>query len=191
MEKSLIRCLPFFAVLLAGCGMNNVYVDVIQGNYHYGRGHYQQAIVSYLRALETEKHTEWVEYNLGNAYHSLGETEAALAVWETAGLTQAPALQFHIAYNKGCLYYELGKYREAYGEFRHALRLRPSAVDAKINLELSLRKMASGGDPASQTKIGSIGAGDESGRILDYVRRKEGTKWTATGSIDDHNSEDW
>ncbi|MCL1818154.1 MAG: tetratricopeptide repeat protein [Spirochaetaceae bacterium] len=189
MEKIIRKCIPLLALLFAGCG--SVYVEVTQGNYHYGRGSYQKAIVSYLRALETEKYTEWVEYNLGNAYNSLGETQAALAVWEKAGLTQDPDLQFHIAYNKGCLYYELGKYREACGEFRHALRLEPSAVDAKINLELSLRKMASGGEPASQMKAEGQGAGDEGGRILDYVKRKEGTKWTASDHIDDSDSEDW
>ena len=191
MEKNLRWCLPLLALLFTGCERGSVYVDVIQGNYHYGRGHYQQAIVSYLRALETEKYTEWVEYNLGNAYNSLGETQAALAVWENAGFTQDASLQFHIAYNKGCLYYELGKYREACGEFRHALRLEPSAMDAKVNLELSLRKMASGGEPSPQTKTTSPGGGDEGGRILDYVKRREGTKWTATGSIDDAGSEDW
>ena len=180
-----------FVVLLAGCDAAGVYRDVIQGNYHYGRGNYQQAIVSYLRALESGKHTAWVEYNLGNAYYSLGETQGALAMWEKAGLTQDPALRFHIAYNTGCLYYELGKYREAYGEFRYALRLEPSAVDAKINLELSLRKMASGGEPPPAAKSKSHGPGDDGGRILDYIKRKEGTKWTASESIDDASDEDW
>lgn len=191
MEKTVRVIICLFMALLGGCEMKSVYMDVIQGNYHYGRGSYQQAIVSYLRALESGKHTEWVEYNLGNAYHSLGETQAALALWEKAALTSDPALRFHIAYNKGCLYYELGKYREAAGEFRYALKLEPPAMDAKINLELSLRKMASGGQPAAQAKNKKPGSGDEGGRILDYVKRKEGNRWKATDRIDDSGSEDW
>ena len=192
-SRAALRGVFLCAVILlcGGCGIRSVYVDVIEGNYSYGRGQYQEAIVSYMRALGSEKYTEWVEYNLGNAYHSLGENVAAAAVWEKAGLTENPDLLFHIAYNKGCLYYEMGRYREACGEFRQALRLVPSAIDAKINLELSLRKMSGGGGSPPQGKGSLDPAGEDPGRILDYVRRKEGTRWTATDEIDSSDSEDW
>ncbi|MDR3200621.1 MAG: tetratricopeptide repeat protein [Spirochaetales bacterium] len=191
MEKKLMIFLPLVLLSVSGCGIRNVYVDVIQGNYYYGRGQYQEAIVAYMRALESEKHTEWIQYNLGNAYHSLGESAAALAVWSAAGVTQDPALQFHIAYNTGSLYYEMGKYREAYEEFRQALRLEPAAVDAKINLELSLRKMNSGGGNPPQGRGAAEPAGEDPARILDYVKRKEGTKWTASEEISSPGGDDW
>ncbi|MDR1626011.1 MAG: tetratricopeptide repeat protein [Spirochaetia bacterium] len=180
-----------FIVCLSGCEIRNVYLDVIQGQYHYGRGQYQEAIVSYMRALESGKHTPWVEYNLGNAYHSLGEVEAAAAIWDRAAETTDPRLQFHLAYNKGSLYYEMGKYREAYEEFKHALRLEPSAVDAKINLELSLRKMNSGGGSQTPGTGGPPPAGEDTGRILDYVKRREGTKWKASDEISQPDRDDW
>ncbi|MDR1931535.1 MAG: tetratricopeptide repeat protein [Spirochaetales bacterium] len=180
-----------FTPAFSGCGIRNVYADVIQGNYYYGRGRYQDAIIRYMRALESEKHTEWIQYNLGNAYYSLGETSAALSVWEKAGRTGDPRLQFYIAYNRGSLYYEMGKYREAYDEFRQALRLEPSAVDAKVNLELSLRKMNSGGGTSPQGRGAAEPAGEDSARILDYVKRKEGTKWTASQELAPSGGEDW
>ncbi|MDR1317703.1 MAG: tetratricopeptide repeat protein [Spirochaetales bacterium] len=180
-----------FVVCLVGCEIRNVYLDVMQGQYFYGRGQYQEAIVSYMRALESGRYTAWVEYNLGNAYHSLGEMEAAAAVWDSASQTEDPGLQFHVAYNTGSLYYEMGKYREAYEKFKHALRLDPSAVDAKINLELSLRKMNSGGGPQPSGGGGSQPAGEDSGRILDYVKRREGTKWKASEEISQPDRDDW
>jgi tetratricopeptide (TPR) repeat protein len=181
-----------FSLYLSGCGIRNTYIDVIQGNYYYGRGLYQAAIVSYMRALESGKHREWVEYNLGNAYQSLGEVEAAVSVWDKAAETQDPALLFHIAFNKGSLYYELGKYREAYDEFKQALRLDPSALDAKINLELSLRKMNSGGGgPSPQSRSGADAAAEDPGRILDYIKKKETTKWTASDDSAAADSGDW
>jgi tetratricopeptide (TPR) repeat protein len=191
--KSRKVALSFFllTLCLSGCGMRNVYLDVIQGNYYSGRGQYQEAIVSYMRAFETGKHTDWVEYNLGNAYYSLGEIEAAASVWDKAAETQDPRLQFHLAYNKGSLYYEMGKYREAYEEFKHALRLEPSAMDAKINLELSLRKMNSAGGNPAQGNNAPQPAGEDSGRILDYVKRKEGTKWKASDEISSPEKDDW
>jgi tetratricopeptide (TPR) repeat protein len=196
MEKNVRRgLLEIFLVCLilslAGCGLRGVYGDVIQGNYRYGRGRYQEAIVFYMRALEAGSSAGWIQYNLGAAYYSLGEVEAAAAVWSQAELTEDPALQFHIAYNKGCLYYQMGKYREAYQEFRQALGFEPSAMDAKINLELSLRKMNSGGREPPAGKSGPRPAAEDPGRILDYVKRKEGTKWTATDEIDSSGEEDW
>ena len=179
------------SLFFTGCGPRNLYLDVIQGNYHYGRGRYQEAIILYLRALEAERHSEWVLYNLGNAYHSLGENSAAADVWERAALTEDPRLLFHVAYNKGCLYYEMGRYREAYGEFRQALRITPSAVDAKINLELSLRKMNLSGGSPPQERGSQPAPGEDPGRILDYVSRREGSRWTATDAIDSSGSEDW
>jgi tetratricopeptide (TPR) repeat protein len=183
----------FFLVIffLAGCEIQNVYFNLIQGQYYYGRGQYQEAIVSYMRALESDQHTRWVEYNLGNAYYSLGEVEAAASIWDKAAQTTEPALQFHIAYNKGSLYYEMGKYQEACGEFKHALRLEPSALDAKINLELSLRKMSSGGGTQSPGNSGPPPAGDDASRILDYVKRREGTKWKASDEINHRDADDW
>jgi tetratricopeptide (TPR) repeat protein len=180
-----------FMLALSGCRIRNVYVDVIQGNYYYGRGHYQEAIICYMRALESKKHDEWIQYNLGNAYYSLGEIEAALSVWEEAGRTEDSRLQFYIAYNKGSLYYEMGKYREAYEEFRQALRLEPSAMDAKVNLELALRKMNSGGGESAQGHSAAEPSGEDSARILDYVKRKEGTNWTATEELSPSGMDDW
>jgi tetratricopeptide (TPR) repeat protein len=196
MEKSLRRGLLWISLLfpvfgLAGCGLGSVYGEVIQGNYHYGRGQYQEAIVSYMRALEAGSSAGWIQYNLGAAYYSLGETEAAAAIWSQAEMTEDPTLQFHIAYNKGCLYYQMGKYREAYQEFRQALGFEPSAMDAKINLELSLRRMNSGGREPPADKSGPHPAAEDSGRILEYVKRKEGTKWTAADEIDSSGEEDW
>jgi tetratricopeptide (TPR) repeat protein len=179
-----------FIVCLSGCEIPNVYLDVIQGQYHYGRGQYQEAIVSYMRSLESDTYAHWVQYNLGNAYHSLGEVEAAASIWDKAAQTTDRFLQFHVAYNKGSLYYEMGKYQEAYEEFKHALRLDPSAVDAKINLELSLRKMNSGGGGQPQTG-GPPPAGEDTGRILDYVKRREGTKWKASEEISHPGVDDW
>ncbi|MDR2589142.1 MAG: tetratricopeptide repeat protein [Spirochaetales bacterium] len=159
---------------------------------------YQAAIVSYMRALDAYGEgggRAWVEYNLGCAYYSLGEASSALSVWERAGLSEDRELLFHVAYNKGCLFSELGRYREACGEFRQALRLDPGAVDAKVNLELALRKLSSGAGGAPRQGPGSgpyeEAAGDEAGRILDYVKRKDATKWVAADELAGSAGDDW
>ncbi len=194
MEKRRLAAVLLLGGLFVSCSARNAYVDVIQGNYYYGRGLYQSAVVAYLRALETGTHPEWVEYNLGNVYHSLGETDAAASMWEKASATGNDELRFHIAFNRGTLMYELGRYREAYEEFKFALQLRSASVEAKVNLELALRKMAGAAAPPSpgRDRPPEDRRREDPDRILDYVKKKETTRWAASEKWDaSGDREDW
>jgi tetratricopeptide (TPR) repeat protein len=187
-----------FAVLVAAvflsCGTRNAYVDVLKGNYYFGRGMYQSAVVEYLNALEDVEHKDWIKYNLGNVYFSLGETDAAAEIWANASESRDPVLLFNIAFNKGTLLYELGKYREAFEEFKKALQLDSTHLGAKINLELSLRKMGTGAGllPPVRDKGKIDRKREDPERILDYIKKKETTRWTASNQIDsDSEGDDW
>ena len=148
--------------------------------------------MAYLRALEQKTHSQWVRYNLGNVYHSLGESEAAAAMWEEASATDNDELRFHIAFNRGTLMYELGRYKEAYEEFKRAVQLRPSSVETKVNLELSLRKMGGAAAPSSQKRDRpqEDRRREDPDRILDYVRKKETNRWAASEQWDSSGDQD-
>jgi tetratricopeptide (TPR) repeat protein len=185
----MIRCSVAVSVVLflTGCSFNSPYIAVVHGNYSYDRGDYQQAVVKYLEARESGEHTEWISYNMGNVYHSLGEISAALQLWEEAEASGETELRFAISFNRGVLHYQQGRYREAYDSFKAALVLNNRSLEAKRNLELSLLKIQAGGNldrtqPAGdtlQTQDRELDA--DSARVLEYVRRKEGNRWTATG----------
>lgn len=184
MEKSLLKtgavCAMLFA--LSSCGAGGAYVEVLKGNYHYQQGRFAEATLEYLTALEEETYPEWISYNLGNVYHALGEAEAAFEVWAAAGEASDRELRFRVLFNTGTLLYELGRYREAYDEFRKALRLDGTDIDAKINLELCLRKVQalSGGSGASERSARAAqDERSEAARILEYIGRKEGYRWSA------------
>ena len=175
----------FFLILLlfSSCGQKNAYIEVVKGNYYFGRGMYQASVLSYLDALKEGTRTAWIRYNLGNVYHSLGETDAALGMWKEAEAEQDHELLFAISFNRGTLLYELGKYREAYEEFRHALEIDPARIEAKVNLELSLKKIGGGG-PSSQSRDDqSVKRRDDPDRVLDYVKKKEATRWKASDKL--------
>ncbi len=192
MEKKGLAAALLLTGLTLSCSVRNPYIDVIQGNYYYGRGLYQSAVVAYLRALEQKTHSQWVRYNLGNVYHSLGESEAAAAMWEEASATDNDELRFHIAFNRGTLMYELGRYKEAYEEFKRAVQLRPSSVETKVNLELSLRKMGGAAAPSSQKRDRpqEDRRREDPDRILDYVRKKETNRWAASEQWDSSGDQD-
>lgn len=183
MEKSVLKagalCVVLFA--FASCGTGEAYLDVVEGNYHYHQGRFAEATLEYLTALEKETYPEWISYNLGNVYHALGEAEAAFEVWSAAGETADRELRFRVLFNTGTLLYELGRYREAYEEFRKALRIDGTDIDAKINLELCLRKVQalSGSSGASERDARAQDERGEAARILEYIGRKEGYRWSA------------
>lgn len=171
---------------------------VLSGNMAYGRGQYQKAILRYLDADdETGIGRDAVNYNLANVYYALGEGDAALKAWALAeSLTDDTDILFRVAFNRGVLYYNWGRYDEAYCEFRRALTIRPSDIDAKINLEDSLSRVRTEipgegrGEGGEVEKVGEE-IDDDSRRLLDYVRRKEADAWSTEESGDSEFVEDW
>ncbi len=185
-----ILILAVLSLVLSSCGMEQ-HLRVLKGNYAHGQGHFQNATVDYLRAWEEREYREWVAYNLGNVYYALGEVQAALGMWERAQESDEADILFGVTFNKGVFYYERGRYDDAYTQFKRALEIDPGSVDAKVNLELVLQKIqareqVTRGDEPS----GSDGEGEptaQSIRILEYMRRKEETRWFATEEIEDES----
>ena len=164
-----------FLLLLSSCDNPGAYVEVLQGNYAYTRGEYEEANLHYLQALEYETHSQVISYNLGNVYYALGENTAALDEWEKAAKTDIPGLLSKVEFNKGVLYYELSRYEHAYQAFKNSLRLDPGDKSAKINLEYSLRKLnavASSGTEVETAETAADASVDVE-RMMDYIRRKE------------------
>jgi len=202
--------------LLVGCGGYGSIVEVIRGNIAYSRGDYQSALVHYMVAVEDAPSDAWTRFNIGNVYYALGEHEAALEIWsdarsaveenDDAGATEL-SLIYATSYNRGVLLYQQGNFTAAYDELRYALSVNSRSVDAKANLELALRKLqaanaasanagadetpgASGG--VSPTPPGDEGPGEQTLRILEYVRRKEAQQWFANRDIESQDHpQDW
>lgn len=177
--------------LFGSCGQTQLYLQVLNGNYEYSRGDYKESNFTYIRALEHSLYTERIAYNLGNIYHSLGETDAALEEWSMASTGQDDSiLAARIAFNRGVLYYELGNYQEAYSEFRKVLSIDPDDVEAKANLEYCLRKLNLGQRP-QEMKQESDAEGEEQQlsedgkRILEYVRRSATTTLTPDYEVEE------
>jgi Ca-activated chloride channel family protein len=196
MEKRLLNKALVVAVLLllSSCNALEPGNSVLVGNYSYQIGEFQEATIHYIKGLERQKYKEWIYYNMGNVYFSLGEGGAAIDVWEYVESTEDSGLRHRLNFNKGVLYYQLGKYNEAYNMFKESLKADPSSLDAKINLELTLGKLAA---PAVENSKESKGSGTgvinpgETERMLEYIKRKEGKVWFSSVKESDLNQQDW
>ena len=166
-------------LLLSSCGEPGVYFEVIEGNYAFSRGDYMTANLEYIRAERKGVFLHRIHYNLGNVYHALGESEAALEEWERAEDADDESTMYRIAFNRGVLHYESGDYQTAYRAFRRALKFRPDDLEAKVNLEYSLRKQSlKDGEekPEVSESEDEPTVSDDGKRILEYVRRSAPTK---------------
>lgn len=177
----LVTGILFFVLLLSSCSQMESYLKVIEGNYAFSRGEYEEANLVYIQGLDGTEYSDRLQFNLGNVYHSLGESQAAMEEWQSSVTeSQDPELLFRIAFNRGVLHYEMGNYQSAYNDFRKALRLEPDDIEAKANLEYCLRKLNLTDTQQDNRKTTdspqeSKEVSDDGSRILDYVKRSSPT----------------
>ncbi len=195
MARNVLR--PLLPALLAvlffsGCTVVGPHLSVLAGNFAHAQGRYQQATVRYLEVIELDEYRAAVSYNLGNVYHSLGEASAALTLWEEAEGTDDPSLLYGVRYNRGVLYYELGRYAEAYEQFSRALEIDPGSIPAKVNLELALEKVQAAVARRDARSVLDQQPEADTLRILEFVRRREQRRAQANrdpGPVD--SLDDW
>ena len=90
----------------------NVLVEssrILSGNQKFRSGEYQDAIIDYLKGLDSDTNKDYFYYNLGNVYSSLGESPSAFSVWNMADGESNSVLKFSLLYNKGYLEFQEGE----------------------------------------------------------------------------------
>ena len=155
------------------------FLDVLLGNDHYSRGEYGQSIINYFKARTNIEYDPYLNFNLGNVYAALGEKESAMTTLHKALTGRNHELIFNTNFNLANLYYESSQYNKAVKHYIEALKANPNAIDAKINLELALKKLKS--QPII-TKItnqenDATGLNKQSQQILDLVQKREEAVW--------------
>ena len=186
-------------VIFSSCEAHAPHLLVLRGNYNVSRGDYQRAIVDYLKARSEREYEPWIAYNIGNVYHYLGESDAAVDQWTRAGESSIDDLRFGASFNRGGYLLEQGRYEEALERFRYALAMEPSSMTAKRNFEIALERLESASglsrENTTTEKVKSrqqASSESTATRMLDYIRRKEEQRWRANASHDDTQEEnDW
>ncbi|MCF6334322.1 MAG: tetratricopeptide repeat protein [Spirochaetales bacterium] len=198
MEKYFLAGIILIVLLLTtSCGNTNAYLNVVEGNYAFSRGEYQDANFNYLNVKEKEIFDDYISYNLGNVYYALGEINSAFKEWESTGNEGYQDVNIRKLYNTGVLLYELSRFEEAYRVFRNVLEIDPSNVSAKINLEYCIQKMSFTAENRITTSknAGSDNSHDaeDVSRILNFVKRKETNIWKSSSKAQTETGleEDW
>lgn len=156
-------------------------------------GRYHEALEAFRQAAEARPRSAEAAANVGATLSRLGRNEQAVKQLEHAlELSPEPRVEAAIRYDLGTAQLAMGTYDEAIENLESALRLDPSNREAKINLEIALRRRpppppGSGdsgqGDgppppPAPPQPSGASAANgrmtrDQAERLLDAIERRE------------------
>lgn len=198
MERRFLTGFIIFSLFVSSCSNPGLYIDVFSGNYAYSRGEYQDANLLYIKAFSKKSYSDFVSYNLGNVYYALGEAAPALTKWNFSVQSENPAVRFSSFFNRGVLLFELSRYEEAYNSFKSALKINPSDISTKIDLEYCLLKMNVRNNSSEQLIRKKEDEGndkrDDAMRILDFIKRIERKSFsTGKGNVQSDEGEvnDW
>jgi Ca-activated chloride channel family protein len=184
-----VLLISLLSLVISACSQVQGKLLVMEGNYYHSRQRYNEAIASYLKALNFEDASSYAEYGLGLCYSAMDEIEAALSMYELAEKSienskEHRELRYRLHLNSGIIYFEEGDYSGAADYFRRALETDGSRLDAKINLELSLLGLsynqpgqAEAASSSGQTESGSENSSEASLALFEYLRLKEQEQW--------------
>ena len=112
-----------------------------EGNDAYDAGDYQAALDRYRQAqVEAPDEAAYI-YNGGNALHRLGQYDRAIPESQRAAANGPDEVRFRAYYALGNHYVRQEKLREARDAYKNALKINPSDLDAKFNLEVVQRRL--------------------------------------------------
>ena len=134
---------------------------------------------------------DYAQYALAATYLAQDEYDSALARLSEISEEAPSEIRAGVWYQAGLIAYRKEDYERAAGLFRKSLEIRPDAIDAKINLELSrrsgiVRETAKAGGMPGISESGDTGADEE--LIFNLIRRKEQERWKNQESDRDPSS---
>ncbi len=163
--------------------------DAADGDRLYRAGRYRDAADAYRRAVQGGDKSPRVLYNLGTALLASGRADDAITALQQASDVRDPELRFRALFNLGLVYLRRGlgaqgdaadqSLSSAADAYRRALRVRPTALDAKWNYELAHR----------QTKSGGGGGGGGGGEQQPSPQQSPSAPRPQSGSLDRRQAE--
>ena len=161
---------------------------VLAGNVRFARGDPARAIQNYKRV--DDRFAAYTAFNLAATYAALGEQDAAERLLADMGDVTDAELRFRVSFNRANLAFARGDFHAAVLGFRRALAVRGDDRDAKRNLELALRRLASEQRPAVPPveETAAISGGVE--QLLRFAMQQEEAVWTSRPS-DADTAESW
>ena len=156
---SLLLILSFFLIGWVGSWAQ----AIKRGNAHYAAEAYDAALEAYQSAAKNRPDDAIARYNLGTALYQKKQFEKAADEFRRSLDAVDPIHQAQGYYNLGNAQVQLNDIEGAIRSYKSALRLNPSDLDAKHNLELALERL----EQKSQQNQSESGEEDKDQQVQD------------------------
>ncbi|MDR2900028.1 MAG: tetratricopeptide repeat protein [Treponema sp.] len=167
----------------------------MEANMQQSQSKHTEAISTYSEALHFTDAVPYAEYGLGFVYLLLGEDNASFQRFDNASkmmnselIRHDDELNYRIHYNRGILHFHAGHFDEAASEFRNALEIDESRIEAKRNLELSLLSMEQQNSAVSSSSVEIKSDQGKDNTLFDYLRQKEVDSWSNPEPTEEQDS---
>lgn len=136
----IISCLLIAALVVSTASGQTRHKLVKEGNRLYAEGKYDEAIARY-RLAETRGALPQIDFNLGDAHYKSGNLERAAEVYFKTLNDSDTVLRANALHNLGNAFFDSGEYDKSVGAYINSLRLNPSDIETKQNLEYVRRML--------------------------------------------------
>ncbi len=115
---------------------------IAEGNKLYKQKQFDKAAEEYLKVTDKSNENVNAQYNLGNAFYRSNKVEAAEKVFDgVAENSNAKPIKTNAFYNKGVTLSNQKKLEESIEAYKQALRLTPTDIEARENLQKALNEL--------------------------------------------------
>lgn len=173
-------------ISFSSCGSNfSGAKKIFLGAWHYRQNEFQKSVAEFIDAGESDSDSnikQYALYGLAMAYISEQENEAAFNRLSQISPDAPSSVLFSSLYARGVIAYRNANYEMAAEFFRDALKVDSTNVDAKINLEITMRHLdahdARGAEQELlQTAQGNGANSDMEAAIFERVRESDIRRW--------------
>lgn len=183
------------SLFLAGCRVDFAsYASVLSGTLAWSGQDWESASASFLRGeagTEDPVVRDYALYGLAATCLAQGEYDAAEAYLERVLESPIDEIRSGAWYQSGTIAHLRGEYAAAVAAFKRSLRVDPSRVDAKVNLELCLRSL---NEAKARRAPSAAGVREEKGEgagieaMFTLIRKKEQDRWRNQAEDDSESS---
>lgn len=171
----------FFAFIFFSCDKNEK-LTMLEGYISWQQKDWNVATSRFLKAKEIAEARgdkgEYAIYALSSTYLMQNETSSSMNNLMVLENTKDKELSSSVFYQLGIIAFKRQQYKEATSYFKKSLEKEPTKIDAKINYELSIKKLDDELiQKAKSAKIDAKEDDDEYNAIIDIFKNKEKEEW--------------
>ena len=171
----------FFLFLLFSCNKNEKLI-MLQGYISWQQKDWNQATSHFLNAKEIAENKgnkpDYAMYALSSTYLMQNEVSSAMNNLKKLENTKDTELSSSVFYQLGIIAFKQQQYKVAASYFKKSLEKEASKIDAKINYELSMKRMDDELiQKARNAKMSMKEDDDAYNAIIDIFKKQEKEEW--------------